>query len=208
MTKKIIASSYLEYCPSCNGKLLISNATDNPSMICEYCDYQEPSDNPETITFISSCIAEYALLNQVDTVFLKGNEFTIRECMEGNGLLPLFVERAEEIQQVSGLSNIPGVGLQIKTVEDIKGLLRTRVVMKETAISVASTLAILVEVLHETMILTNTLNTKYYGNQICLDYMPTLNPAVSVSETSAAKLHSALQVSAKMQPRGAQVDPR
>ncbi len=208
MTKKIIPSAYLEHCPVCNSLLNLSNTLGEKSTTCTNCDYHEPAGNAAVVTFLSASISEYAVLNEVDTVFLKGSEFIIKECMEGNGLLPLFVERAEQIQQASGISDIPGIGLQLKIIEDVKGLLMSRVVMKSPSISIASTLGFLSEVLHETMSLTKTLDTKYYGNQICLDFMPCVNPTVDVSETSAAKLHSALQVATKQQSLGAPGDRR
>jgi hypothetical protein len=208
MTKTIIPSAYLEHCPICNSQLNLSSTPGEKPTTCTNCDYHEPAGNAAVVTFLSASFAEYAALNEVDTAFLKGSEFTIRECMEGNGLLPLFIERAEQIQQASGISEIPGIGLQLSIIEDVKGLLMSRVVMKETSINIASTLGFLTEVLHETMLLTNTLDTKYYGNQICLDFMPCVNPTINVSETSAAKLHSALQVATKQQLLGAPGDRR
>jgi len=199
MTKKIIPSAYLKFCPACNSLLKLSNNLGGKPTTCTNCDYQEPAGNATVISFLSASFSEYAALNNVDTVFLKGNEFSIRECMEGNGLLPLFVERIQQIQQASGLSGIPVIGLQLKAIEDVKGLLMSRVVMNSPEISIATTLGFLSEVLHETMSLTSKLDTKFYGNQICLDYMPTVNPTVGFSETSAAKLHSALQVATKQQ---------
>lgn len=205
---KIIPSAYLENCPSCQHKLDISVSIGDKPTTCTHCGYQEPAGNNAVITFLSSCMSEYALLNEIDTAFIKGNEFSIRECMEGNGLLPLFIERAEQIQQASGLSDVPGIGLQLKVVDDVKGLLVSRVVMKEASINIASTLSFLSEVLHETMTLTSKLTTKYYGNQICLDYMPSVNPGLNISETSAAKLHAALQVATRQQSLGVKNEHR
>lgn len=203
MNKQITPSSYLEKCPRCNTAMSLSLHIGGNDTVCEHCEYTEPAGNAVVVTFISSCLSEYASQLELDTVFLKGSEFTIRECMEGNGLLPLFIERAEQIQSASGLLNTPGIGLGLKVVEDVKGLLVSRVTMKSPAINVAANMCFLAEVLHETIDLTKKMGTRFYGNQICLDYMPCVNPIVDVSGSSSEKLHKALQAAAQQQTLGA-----
>lgn len=203
MTKQIIPSTYLEYCPVCHGVLDLSFHREEQPSACTQCNYTEPAGNAEIVTFLSHLCVEYALQANIDTVFLKDNEFTIRECMEGNGLLPLFVERADQILGAAGLANIPGFSLGLRVIEDIKGLLLSRVVIATPSLCIANTMAVLCEVLHETMLLTRELNTKFYGNQICLDYMPNINPAVGLSSPQADSLHRAIQAATLQSPQGA-----
>lgn len=206
MSRQIVPSGYLERCPTCNSLLTQSTTLNEKYMACSHCDYRECCESAAVMTFLSAGLSEYAALHSVDTAFLKGNEFTSHECMEANGLLPLFVQRAEQIQSAAGLENIPGLGLQLKVVEDVKGLWMSRVVTKGSSINIAVTLSFLSEVLHETMYLTNQLGKQYYGNQICLDYMPNMNTTVDVSETARARLQRALEVATKHQAMGASND--
>ncbi|MFA0809404.1 hypothetical protein [Microbulbifer epialgicus] len=203
MNKLITPSSYLEKCPRCNNLMNLSPEVGGRESHCSQCEYTEPGGSASVITFISSCLTNYANSIGIDTTFLKDSKFTVGECMEGNGLLPLFIERAKQIQDASGLTDIPGVGIDLKVEEDIKGLLVTRVVMNKNNLHLSSNLAFLVEVLHESIDLTKTLGTKYYGNQICLDYMPSLSPVNDIQYGNSQKLHSALQVASKQQFKGA-----
>lgn len=203
MNKQIIPSSLLEKCPRCNTTMILSLHIGGKETACAHCDYTEPAGSATAVTFISNCLAEYASQLELDTMFLRDIEFTIPECMEGNGLLPLFVERVEQIQSASGLLNTPGIGLGLKVVEDVKGILASRVVMKSPTISVATNMCFLAEILHETMDLTKNLGTRFYGNQICADYMPCVNPIMDISGSSSGKFHKALQAAAQQQPVGA-----
>jgi len=208
MTKQIIPSSYAERCPICCGQLKLINTLGDKNTSCSQCDYQEPAGNAIVVTFLSACISEYATLYEIDTVFLQGNEFTVRECMEGDGLLPLFVERANQIQKAADFSDIPELGLQLTTIEDIKGLQFSRVVLKTSTINVGATLGFIGEVFNESMALTRTLNRALYGNQISLDYMPSQFKLDNASETSTAKLHSAFIAATKHQSLGGPSDQK
>lgn len=199
----ILPSSYLEKCPHCGLPMSISPIIGLDRTTCVNCDYKEPSGNPIAITFISACFSQYASDLNLDTVFLKDSQFTIRECMEGNGLLPLFVERALEIQTSAGFDAIPGIGINLNVVEDGKGLLRSRVVLGNNPFNIASSMFFLTEVLHEQINLTRKLSKKFYGNQLCLDYLPSLNPSIGDFSSTSDDLQRILVKATKQQTFGA-----
>lgn len=198
----ILPSSYLEKCPHCGLPMDISSTFGERKTKCTNCDYTEPAGNPAAITFISACFSQYAADLNLDTVFLKESQFSIRECMEGNGLLPLFVERAIQIQTSAGLDSIPGIGLNLSVVEDIKGLLKSRVVIGSIPFNFSSSIFFLTEVLHEQIDLTRKLSKKFYGNQICLDHLPSLNPSIGDVSSNSDKLQRILVQATKQQAFG------
>jgi len=184
MKKTLVPHSYLENCPLCKSKLDLVHHIGEKRSKCTQCDYSEPGGNAEFISFLSNNLACYVRSLEVDTILLEGIEFTIEQCMDGSGLLPLFVERAQQIQQAAGLRDIEGFNLPLNLVTDEKGLLLLRVVMEDKEINIANVMSFLTEVVHEISDLTQKMGTKYYGNQICLDYMPNLSPLTELSNTS------------------------
>lgn len=202
MSKQIIPCTYLEYCPNCSSKLILSNTIGGTPTTCLECDYQELAGNAVIITFISACISNFGDLYNVDTVFLKGNEFSLRECMEGNGLLPLFIDRVSQIQLASGFYEQPELRFQLKNIPDQSGLLLTRVSIINSSIDIANTLLFLGDALHNVMELTKSLDHKYYENQICLDSFPGITSDADIKQTSQERFNNAIQAASMQQVLG------
>lgn len=186
--RKQVAHSYLRACPSCGRSLKLSNKLGEKPSRCTSCDYFEPAGNAPFITFLSNCMSEYAHIQGVDTVFLKGRELTVNGCMEADCFLPLFVSRAEQIQVSSGLEGVKGLGLQVKVIKDVNGYIGSRVVMtSDSSINFAVNMSFLSEALHESINLTKSLKKPYYESELCLDYMLRENSVVDISGRKPAE---------------------
>lgn len=206
MSKSIAPSGLLTKCPNCNAQLKLNNDFTEGDSVCMSCEYSEPAGGAKVVTFISACLSEYARVHDVDTAFLGGHEFPISSCMEGNGLLPVLVERARQIQTANGYDKMPGMGIPLKLVDDIKGPLGYRVVYTGDPINIATTMSFLCETIHEAIALTKAKGTKFYESQICLDYLPNIDRSINVSETVAGKMQDAFQKAYVQQSSGVKVN--
>jgi len=204
----ITPSALLTRCPNCNAVLNIKEKIGDGSSICTNCEYSEPAGSGHIVTFLASCLTEYSLMHDVDTAFIQDYKFPIRSCMEGNGLLPVLVERARHIQITSGYADMPGMSLPFKMVDDIKGPLQMRVVYTGGDLNIATALSFLCETIHEAMLLTQAKSTKHYNNQICLDYLPNMDKTINLSETVAGRMQDAFQKAYIQQSSGAKVNER
>lgn len=196
----IIPATYTQKCPNCGGNLEIQDIKSEVDSKCHNCSYSEPAANAYYITFISRGLSEYANLHDLESVFMGDREMSIFSALEGNALLPAFVERSQQIIHAVGLSSIKSLSSGLKIINDIDGLDSKRVVIDPANFSLSASMVMLSETIHESIEMTQLLSTEFYESQICLDYMPNLNPNIQMPDTPEGSLSGALQKASQSTP--------
>lgn len=167
MTKKIIPSAYLEYCPLCGQKLKLNNEIGGRPTKCEHCDFIEPGGAAAAITFISSVMSNYAEERGIDTIYAEDTPLTTTQAFHGETFLPMLVEKAYQIRFANGMSGdavIDQIGIMpIKCDHSAFG---QRVAMTVQDINISQTLYELINAFEEWVSLSKELKLTQWGNEI------------------------------------------
>lgn len=196
----IIPAPYTKYCPSCGGELEIQDIKSEVDSKCKNCSYSEPAANAYYMTFLSRSLSEYAYLHDIENVFAGDEEISIFTALEGNALLPAFVNRSEQIIQSVGLSRIKGLSSGLKIIQDENALGKQRVVIDPDNFSLGNSMIMLSETIHEAIMMTQAMSNEFYESQICIDYMPNLNSNIQIPDTPEGSLTRALQKASQSAP--------
>jgi len=188
----IVIDAALKKCPKCKSELYFQEGLETR---CPACEYVEPEKSAEIISLISSALHIYTDSLGIDTVLYQKQEFETYHCMLPTGLLPIFCERTEQIQH--SLHGINGFEFPIHNIYDVDAIIYKRPVITSTTVNLPVVMALLVESVHEIHELTQSISTKYYRNQVCLDFMPNLNPLNEITRPVEQKMRDALSSAVK-----------
>lgn len=165
----------LNACPAC-GAMLESSAGDGAQngSTCGSCDYTQPKNNNVNIARLQNTLAHYSKDLGANQFYIGGAEFSASSTFAANGLMPLFIRRAQQVLNYANFTSISN-SLGFHVVADNKALVGERCIASNDSPNMALTLLALADVVHERLDISkriqmsNTISPA--GNSVSLDGM-------------------------------------